>query len=168
MIMWLFALAAAGIAIGLFFGYGALKNVKTKPAWEKADERNSVRACTAAPSDGTKQVAAEGVNGPESHADGGSVAETKKASGKELWVDSNYCWVVVCKNHWFHRHPNIFNVHRIPLGQTDAVLTRPPIDALFSVRCDECGKEYIYKPSEVLRYEMEVPLSFVPHPLFRD
>ena len=87
---------------------------------------------------------------------------------KEMWTDSNYCWVVVCKNNWFHRHPNIFNVHRIPLGETDAVLPRPKIDRPFVARCDECGKEYAYEPSEVLRYEMEVPASFVAHPLFVD
>jgi hypothetical protein len=76
--------------------------------------------------------------------------------------------VVICKNNWFHRRPNIFNVHRIPLGETDAVLPRPPIDKRIAIRCDECGKEYTYKPSAVLRYEMEVPAFFVPHPLFRD
>jgi serine/threonine protein kinase len=95
-------------------------------------------------------------------------AEKKIEPTKEMWVDSNYCWVVICKNHWFHRRPNIFNVHRIPLGETDAVLPRPKIDKPFGVRCDECGKEYIYKPSEVLKYEMEAPASFVPHPMFRD
>jgi len=28
-------------------------------------------------------------------------------------------------------------------------------------------KEYRYKPSEVLRYEQELPESFIPHSLFR-
>ena len=87
---------------------------------------------------------------------------------KEMWVDSNYCWVVVCKNHWFHGRGNFFSVHRIPLGETDAVLPRPKIDKPFGVRCDECGKEYTYQPSDVLKYEMEVPASFAVHPLFRD
>jgi hypothetical protein len=87
---------------------------------------------------------------------------------KEMWVDSNYCWVVVCKNHWFHGRGNFFSVHRIPLGETDAVLPRPTIDKPFRVRCDECGKEYTYTPSDVLKYEMEAPASFVAHPLFRD
>ena len=36
--------------------------------------------------------------------------EKKIEPPKEMWVDSNYCWVVVCKNHWFHRRANIFNV----------------------------------------------------------
>ncbi|HYY72894.1 MAG TPA: protein kinase [Candidatus Bathyarchaeia archaeon] len=93
--------------------------------------------------------------------------EKKTAPPKELWVDSNYCWVVVCRNNWFHRRPNIFNVHRIPLGQTDAVMPRPEIDKPFVARCDECGKKYTYAPSDVLKYEMEVPASFVAHPLFR-
>lgn len=84
------------------------------------------------------------------------------------WEDSSYCWVVVCKNHWFHRRPNIFHVHRIPLAETDAVTPRPKIDRPFHVRCDDCLKEYAYKPSEVLRYEQEVPESFTPHPLFRE
>ena len=92
--------------------------------------------------------------------------ETKPA--KEMWVDSDYCWVVVCKNNLFHHHPNIFNVHRIPLGETDAVSPRPNIGRPFAVRCDECGKEYMYQPSDVLKYEMEVPASFVAHPMFSD
>ena len=87
---------------------------------------------------------------------------------KEMWVDSNYCWVVVCKNHGFHGRGNFYSVHRIPLGETDAVMPRPGINKAFRVRCDECGKEYTYQPSDVLKYEMEVPASFVVHPLFRD
>ena len=34
--------------------------------------------------------------------------------------------------------------------------------------CDECKKEYFYKPSEVMRLELEPPESFTPHPLFHD
>jgi len=94
--------------------------------------------------------------------------EKKIEPPKEMWVDSNYCWVVVCKNHWFHGRGNFFSVHRIPLGETDAVLPRPGIDKPFLVRCDECGKEYTYTPSDVLKYEMEAPAPFVAHPLFRD
>jgi hypothetical protein len=30
-----------------------------------------------------------------------------------------------------------------------------------------CGKEYVYKPSEVLRIERELPEGFIPHRLFR-
>ena len=85
-----------------------------------------------------------------------------------MWEDRGYFWVVLCKNHWFHLRQNLFFRHRIPLGETDAVTSRPAIDERFRVRCDECGKEYTYKPSEVRRFEQEVPEPFTPHPLFRD
>ena len=85
-----------------------------------------------------------------------------------MWEDSSYFWVVLCKNHWFHARKNLFFRHRIPLAETDAFTSRPPVDRSFRVRCDECGKEYVYKLSEVLRIEQEPPESFVPHPLFRD
>lgn len=85
-----------------------------------------------------------------------------------MWENSNYCWVVLCKNHWVHLRENLFYAHRIPLGETDAITPRPPIDQRFRVTCDSCGKEYLYAPSEVRRYEQELPESFVPHPLFRE
>jgi hypothetical protein len=100
-----------------------------------------------------------------------SDAKSRGRTGIEVAVSpiisSQYCWVVVCKNHWFHRRPNLFHTHRIALGETDAVTPRPKIDRAFFVRCDDCGKEYSYKPSEVLRYEQDLPESFTPHPLFR-
>ena len=85
-----------------------------------------------------------------------------------MWVDSHYCWVVLCKNHWFHLRQNIFFRHRIPLSETDPVAPRPSLEGRFSVRCDDCRKEYFYKPSEVLKSELELPDSFTPHPLFRN
>jgi hypothetical protein len=85
-----------------------------------------------------------------------------------MWEDTRYFWVVHCKNHWFHVRKNLFFRHRIPLAETDAVTPRPAVDCRFRVRCDECGKEYVYKPSEVLRFGQEPPESFTPHPLFRD
>ena len=81
--------------------------------------------------------------------------------------DSQYCWIVICKNHKFHRQQNLFSGHRIALGETDAITPHPPVDGLLNVRCDECGKEYSYRPAEVLRYQLQLPESFVPHPLFR-
>jgi hypothetical protein len=97
-------------------------------------------------------------------------AKTKreKVERKEMWVDSHYCWVVLCKNHWYHIPKNIFFRHRIPLSETDPVSPCPSLDGRFRVRCDDCHKEYFYKPSEVLKFEMELPDSFSPHPLFRD
>lgn len=84
-----------------------------------------------------------------------------------MWEDSNYCWVVLCKNSWFHLRQSLFSSHRIPLGETDAVMSAPALDGPFAVRCDECGKEYLYKPSELRRFEQDLPESFTPHPLFR-
>ncbi|PYU24187.1 MAG: hypothetical protein DMG30_09545 [Acidobacteria bacterium] len=93
-----------------------------------------------------------------------------------MWEDSSYFWVVLCKNHCFHARKNLFVGHRIPLAETDAFTSRPPVIRPFKVRCDECGKEYVYKPAEVLRLrghygyygvELEPPASFTPHPLFR-
>ncbi|SRR5579871_2560580 len=83
-----------------------------------------------------------------------------------MWEDNSYCWVVLCKNKWFHLRQSLFNSHRIPLGETDAVMSLPPLERHFRVRCDECGKEYFYKPSEVRRFEQELPGDFTPHPLF--
>jgi hypothetical protein len=97
-----------------------------------------------------------------------TATERRKTERKGMWVDSHYCWVVLCKNHWFHLRQNLFFRHRIPLAETDPVAPRPSLEGRFSVRCDDCRKEYFYKPSEVLKYEVELSDSFTPHPLFRD
>ena len=85
-----------------------------------------------------------------------------------MWEDSNYCWVVLCKNRWFHMRKNLFFRHRIPLAETDPVAPLPSLPKRFTVRCDECRKTYIYEPKDVLRAELELPESFKPHPLFRE
>jgi hypothetical protein len=97
-----------------------------------------------------------------------TVTKREKVERKEMWVDSHYCWVVLCKNHWFHLRQNLFYRHRIPLAETDPVAPRPSLEGRFRVQCDDCRKEYLYKPSEVLKYEQELSDSFSPHPLFRD
>ena len=84
-----------------------------------------------------------------------------------MWEDSNYCWAVICKNNWFHKRANRFFKHKIPLGETDAYAPPPALKGDFTVRCDECQKEYLYKPSDVLRHDHELPVSFTPHPLFQ-
>jgi hypothetical protein len=89
-------------------------------------------------------------------------------SGARMWEDSAYFWVVLCKNLWFHARKNLFFKHQILLAETDAFASRPPVNRPFKVRCDECGKEYVYKVTEVLRVEHEPPESFTPHPLFRE
>ncbi len=82
------------------------------------------------------------------------------------WPDLEYCWVVICKNQAFHHRQNLFFGHKIPLGRTDAFATLPALTDRIKVRCDDCGKEYSYQPAEVLRADLELPESFVPHPLF--
>jgi PilZ domain len=84
-----------------------------------------------------------------------------------MWEDYNYCWVVLCKNNWFHNRQNLFSKHRIPLAETDVYMPPPDLKSSFTARCDECHKEYLYKPSEVLRHDQELPTSFLPHPLFQ-
>ncbi len=84
-----------------------------------------------------------------------------------MYEADSYCWTVICKNKWFHRRENIRYGHKIPLGPTDAFMPPPALNGPFRVRCDGCGKQYEYKPTELLRFELELPESFVPHPLFR-
>ena len=79
-----------------------------------------------------------------------------------MWEDANYCWVVLCKKHWFHMRQNFFFRHRIPLAETDAVTPLPSLGKRLLVRCDDC------KPKDVRRVELELPESFKPHPLFRE
>jgi hypothetical protein len=71
-----------------------------------ADARDNTRIAVAAP------AAASSKTGPESPAK------------KEMWADSHYCWIVICKNGGFHRHTNLLFGHRIPLGETDAISPR--------------------------------------------
>ena len=89
-----------------------------------------------------------------------------------MWEDSRYFWGVLCKSRWFHIRQSLSLNFRqkIPLAETDAVSPCPLSGILpFTVRCDKCGKEFSYRPSDVLRFELEdVPDSFTPHPLFRD
>jgi hypothetical protein len=83
-----------------------------------------------------------------------------------MWENTNYCWVVVCKN-WVHRRQNLFVGHKILLGEADRFTPPPIINGQFKVRCHDCRKEYFYKPSELRRSEQELPDGFTPHPLFR-
>ena len=83
-----------------------------------------------------------------------------------MWEDANYCWIVLCKNHWFHMRQSFLTRHRIPLAETDAVTPRPRLPKHFTVQCDQCRKRYTYKPEAVLRSELELPESFKPHHLF--
>src|SRR5260370_13447963 len=84
-----------------------------------------------------------------------------------MWENNSYLWVLLCKNNWFHNRENLFSKHGIPLGETDVYTPAPALKSSFTVRCDECHKEYLYKPSDVLRHDRELPASFIPHPLFQ-
>lgn len=83
-----------------------------------------------------------------------------------MTADACYYWVVICKNHAFHNQQNRFFGHKIPLGETDSFSALPVIDEHFVARCDDCGREYSYKSSEVLRLPLEYRYDLVPHPLF--
>ena len=78
----------------------------------------------------------------------------------------DYFWVVTCKNDRFHRKENISYHHRILLGETDSYLPLPMLPVEFKVRCDSCGEEYSYSRREVLRAEVRVRETFIPHTLF--
>jgi hypothetical protein len=85
---------------------------------------------------------------------------------RRMREDANYCWVVLCKNHWFHK--NIFFRPKIPLGQTDAVTPLPLSANTSRSGCDECRSMYIYKPKDMRRVKLELPESFKPHPFCRE
>jgi hypothetical protein len=98
-------------------------------------------------------------------ATGGAAKEVESTTG--AWQDIHYYWVVLCKNYFFHMRQNLFFRHRIPLAATDPFSPVPSLDGPFKVRCDDCGKTYTYKRSDVRRYEQEITKAFTPHPLFR-
>jgi hypothetical protein len=164
---WILLAGLAGVALLLL---AASKTAKSQQTWQKLEDADT--ASDKPGQDAAGRGARWNLIKPQKPptVPGGPKLEAglKQKPPHTAWEDSSYYWVVVCKNHWVHRRPNIFHVHRIPLGETDAVTPRPIIERPVVVRCDLCGKEYAYKPSEVLRYEQEDPESFIPHPLFRE
>ena len=76
-------------------------------------------------------------------------------------------WVVICKNSWFLHRKNPMFGHTIPLAETDFYSSPPALAGSFKVRCDDCGKEYIYHPEELFRAELEPLVPILTHPLFR-
>lgn len=77
-------------------------------------------------------------------------------------MESEYFWVVLCKNHRSHIG------HPILLGETDPFSDPPQLNGDFKVKCDVCGKECSYRSADLLRFEAEAPESFPAHPLFAD
>ena len=84
-----------------------------------------------------------------------------------MWDTDSYCWAVICKNKWFHRRESLLYGHKIPLGPTDAYSSPTVLSEPFTVQCDACGREYSYKPADLVRFELELAESFASHPLFR-
>ena len=162
-------LSAVGITIVALRIFFALKTAHADdPQRQKTSrEEKTVPANTGVPLSGADPRGGTGteVAAPPAVSTG---TKREKVERKEMWVDSHYCWVVLCKNHWYHVPKNLYFRHRIPLAESDPVAPRPSLEGRFRVRCDDCRKEYFYKPSEVLKSELELPDSFTPHPLFRD
>ena len=94
-----------------------------------------------------------------------SAAAKPIGSPSEAWQDIHYAWVVLCKNYFFHMRQNLFFRHRIPLAYTDPFSPVPHLKGSFKAACDDCHRTYVYRPSEVRRYEGELP-RFKTHPLF--
>jgi hypothetical protein len=78
--------------------------------------------------------------------------------------DTDYFWVVLCKNRAIHNRDNLYTCHSIPLVETDAISPPPAVIGALKVRCDECGREYAYKAKDLFRAELSQPESFIPHP----
>jgi hypothetical protein len=153
------------IVVLCFLGF-ALKAVKGETVWQRMEENASGRG-TSRPEMKDKWSGSSGAStqaGTPQKAPAGSAGRSRA----RLWEDTNYCWIVLCKNYWFHLRRNLFYRHRIPLGETDGVKSPPALSGPFVVRCDECGEEYLYTASDVLRHEEELPATFQAHPLFRE
>lgn len=85
-----------------------------------------------------------------------------------MLTERDYFWVVLCKNHRFHHKGNTSYSHQIALGETDAYSPLPMLTQKVTVKCDNCGEEYAYKQSDILRNIIEVPQGFTPHPMFKE
>jgi hypothetical protein len=167
---WIVFGSIVGIAGVILFLLIAATISKKDRVWKKCDgpESASMNRPQAMDQSQTVGIGIQGTEPPILRRELLPEIRLKLVPRRVAWEDSSYCWVVSCKNQWVHRRRNLFHSHHIPLGETDAVRPRPAIDHRFIVQCDDCKKEYVYKPSEVLRHERELPESFLPHPLFRD
>jgi len=80
---------------------------------------------------------------------------------KQLLLGSSLQESLVSSSPWF------FEGHQIPLRQTDSLETLPIVNDSLPVYCSDCGKEYVYKASEIRKSRYKGPVSFTPHPLFQ-
>ncbi len=104
----LLILSAVGITIVALRIFFALKTAHTdEPQGQKTSrEEETVPANTRGPLSGAD---ARGGTGIEVAVPAAISTGTKreKVERKEMWVDSHYCWVVLCKNHWYHVPKNL-------------------------------------------------------------
>ena len=63
-----------------------------------------------------------------------------------MWEDTRYCWVVVCKNKWFHMRQNMFFGHKIPLSETDAFMPCPALEGRFMVSAMNAARSISTNP----------------------
>ena len=167
--MWVvYFIAAIGAVIVARLTYAGLKKANRENVWERADEETPA---------GTSREGWVHVSGGEQARQEEQAARARKRAEEQAqlwgdrprakWDENNYCWIVFCKNRWFHWRQNLFYRHRILLGETDEVSPPPEFKGAFLAKCDSCGKEYTYKRRDVLRHEEELPKGFKPHALFR-
>ncbi|MGB7847549.1 MAG: hypothetical protein WBL63_18190 [Candidatus Acidiferrum sp.] len=166
--MWVVVfMAAVSLGTVAYLAYFGLKKTRAESAWKTVDAGANTEA--AYRSKFREQSSIETQQGASEVANGGVAVQVhvkvEPAHGK--WDDTNYYWIVFCKNHWVHFRQNLFFRHRILLGETDEVMPPPELKGPFVARCDDCGKEYLYKPSDLLKHEEELEKAFTPHPLFR-
>jgi hypothetical protein len=167
--MWLvYFSAATGVAVVAYLTYFGLKAAKREKVWQRADEETRAGAGREGWThvSGTEQAMQEELTARRQKARA-EQAQMWGETPRVKWDDNNYCWIVFCKNRWFHWRQNLFYRHRILLGETDEVTPPPKLKGPFVAKCDNCGKEYTYRRREVLRHEEELPEGFTPHPLFR-
>ena len=68
-----------------------------------------------------------------------------------MQYDTDYFWVVCCKNRRYHHKNNTSFEHLIRLAETDSYSSLPILPNPLTVRRDNCGEEYAYKSIDVLR-----------------
>lgn len=166
--MWVvYYLAVCAIVVGLLV-YSGLRMAQKENVWRRVDADTKTNVRRDSRMHGSEVEQAE-------KKETAARAQKAKSEKSQMWGDmprakwdeNNYCWIVFCKNRWFHWRQNLFYRHRILLGETDEVSPPPEFKGAFLVKCDNCGKEYTYKRRAVLRHEEELPEGFTPHPLFR-
>jgi hypothetical protein len=164
--MWVVYVAV--VAVVAYLIYFGLKAAQKESVWKNAKEN-------ATPGNRWQNWMRGNVAKQAEQEELAAKAQKEKAKKAQMWGETprakwdenNYCWIVFCKNRWFHWRQNLFYRHRILLGETDEVAPPPELKGMFAVKCDNCGKEYTSRRRDALRQEEELPEGFTPQPLFR-